>query len=808
LRSLKKKKTGKIPRQSGRGTAHTTASVSSSSGKAVSFAFVTAIYFLLLYMSYSLLIRIFNFVALTRFAGISLKPLGPPFSLPFILGGELAIGAFFAGFLYFGERFGMLRYAAIALATLYLTVLAADQMAFKLFFSHLDFSLYEESHDIGRMWSSIVDSIDVFFIIDAIVALGIGVALWWKRRPGMIRRLAAAVAKRPVIWVACASAYIALAPLSTSAADQHDLENTLLGDVLTSVFAGDDDDEEMKAEQLLLAKLDGKSPDIERLTKTSADDLTAVSTAAHANKKPLNVIYYVIESSPLGETSLADNPPYDTTPFLKQLADDGLFFKNYYNVFPGSTRGVFTSLTGTYPYLDAASDIGDYAEIDVPSLPDALHQSGYKTAFFSSSDTFFDSFDNFLTRRAFDHYMDVNLLTDEQKKANPTAFWGVDEEVMIDMALKWAADAAKDDKPFFLNYVAVFPHHPYKIPARASALKQRDFGNDEMQSRYRASLAYADSAVRLLYEGLKKLGLADNTLFVVTPDHGEAFADLHARNRLHAEYVYEENVHTFLIMHNRKALGAPKVATRLACQTDLLPTILDVLGIKKDLPVDGSSLVAPKMKDRILYFTSRRQEGIRWGNLKAIWRRRSSAVELYNLSQDPTEQHDLSRQGGDKIPQMRAQYFKWKEQVNAHYAALKSATGLSEDDVKHLNMKKRQEIFGVKTSPVSDTALCRSGEKSAPFSACSEPTVKSADPLFVRLLWNRSGSYEARALVFSPDGKLLTTKSKFFNKTEGEGDLEIRGVKFDKAGRYKVRVLVLEFNVIQGVKTHYFRIAE
>jgi hypothetical protein len=214
------------------------------------------------------------------------------------------------------------------------------------------------------------------------------------------------------------------------------------------------------------------------------------------------------------------------------------------------------------------------------------------------------------------------------------------------------------------------------------------------------------------------------------------------------------------------------------------------------------------MKDRILYFTSRRQEGIRWGNLKAIWRRRSSAVELYNLSQDPTEQHDLSRQGGDKIPQMRAQYFKWKEQVNAHYAALKSATGLSEDDVKHLNMKKRQEIFGVKTSPVSDTALCRSGEKSAPFSACSEPTVKSADPLFVRLLWNRSGSYEARALVFSPDGKLLTTKSKFFNKTEGEGDLEIRGVKFDKAGRYKVRVLVLEFNVIQGVKTHYFRIAE
>jgi phosphoglycerol transferase MdoB-like AlkP superfamily enzyme len=272
-----------------------------------------------------------------------------------------------------------------------------------------------------------------------------------------------------VASVAIAATYVGLLPLLTRAADQCDLEKTMIGDVLTSLVTDNEEGDD--------SLYPPSAMDDEDLEEDSADDLTEAARAMRANTRRLNLVYYVIESSPIRETSLIETPPYDTTPFLKELADDGLLFTNYYNVFPGSTRGVFTSLTGTYPYLDATSDISGYAEIDVPSLPDVLREAGYRTAVFASSDTFFDSLDTFLARRSYDHYMDTNLLTEDERREHASSFWGVDEELMIDKALEWIAESAGSEGPFFLHYMAIYPHHPYKVPARAAGIAAQDFGD-------------------------------------------------------------------------------------------------------------------------------------------------------------------------------------------------------------------------------------------------------------------------------------------------------------------------------------------
>jgi hypothetical protein len=314
--------------------------------------------------------------------------------------------------------------------------------------------------------------------------------------------------------------------------------------------------------------------------------------------------------------------------------------------------------------------------------------------------------------------------------------------------------------------------------------------------------------VRYLYEGLERLGVAERTLFVVTPDHGEAFAGLHARNRLHAEKVYEENVHGFLIMQNRAAPGPPRRATRLASQVDLLPTILDVLGIERELPIDGVSLLAPRPKGRVLFFFSRQQHGLRRGNLKAVWRKRREATELYDLATDPDEQVDIEADHPEEAARMRARHREWREAMKRRYESLVADTGLSEQEVKDLNKKKREEVFGKQVGPLQDVTICPGAGCEGPAAGRSEPSLRPGEPVIVRLLWKRAGSYKVQVFVFSPDGRLAGLRQRFFRDAQGEAHVEMSDVDLEAAGRYKVRILILEFNVTQDVRTRHFRVVK
>ncbi|MCP4605187.1 MAG: sulfatase-like hydrolase/transferase [Proteobacteria bacterium] len=768
-------------------------------------AFVSAIYFLLIYLVYSLVLRVANFLTLARDEDFSIHLLGPPFSLPFILGEELVIGIVFALMLGILWRIRILRVLWLAMISLYLFFLAFNQLAYKYFFSHIDYILYSSSHDIVRMWSSVTGSFDAFFAMDIVVALVCTVLLFLKYRPLFVRTLAEIVAGHRLVSSVVVFSYMAATVAFGLLSEQHGLHRSFPGTYASSYIQAhlEDAEEErsMAASTPVAEPIDRPIVDAGH----STDELASARASIEAVSRKLNIVWYLMESASYRETSLSPSNKYDTTPFLKELAKKSLVFTNYYTSFAASTRAFFSCLTGLYPYVDRSADVTKYSRLNVPTLVDILHQEGYSTAFFSSSDTLFDSLDTFLSNLSYDHYMDKNLVPKKELGNVSVGSWGVDEEIVIDRALDWIAEVKDSDKPFYVNYNAVYPHHPFRVPSQYRDLYKMDWGEEDLKSRYRASLYYADMSVKRFFEGLKRLGVAENTLFIVTSDHGEAFGDLHKKNLIHAEYCYDEDSHIFLMLHNPEALGPPMQSARLGTHADLLPTLLDVLRIDRDLRIDGQSLISSGYKERMVFCCSRRQLGVRDGNLKLVTLRSDKKVELYDLSDDPEEQNDISRNNKDKVKTYEKVVRDWKVSVLRAYKDRVGTAGLSENEIQKLAKQTRSKIFAGVRARMASAAICNGGTCA---SAGGEASFSKGQTLTVQVRIRRPANVGLQVILFDPKGTRILKQKTSHQNIKETISANLSANLFQTAGRYRARVLLLSSHAVHDSSALYFRIRE
>ena len=165
-------------------------------------------------------------------------------------------------------------------------------------------------------------------------------------------------------------------------------------------------------------------------------------------------------------------------------------------------------------------------------------------------------------------------------------------------------------------------------------------------AEYDSAIASIDTSLKSLFAELKQAGLHDNTLIIVTSDHGEAFGEHHLM--AHAVgHVYQELVHVPLLIKYPHQTAAQRI-TDLAGQVDLMPTVLDVVGVSRpaklqgrDLRLPGSSVVYSSAEQAPTPSRSNsRFRGIRRavfsGSLKLItWT--NGASELFDLNADPHE---------------------------------------------------------------------------------------------------------------------------------------------------------------------------
>jgi arylsulfatase A-like enzyme len=199
-----------------------------------------------------------------------------------------------------------------------------------------------------------------------------------------------------------------------------------------------------------------------------------------------------------------------------------------------------------------------------------------------------------------------------------------------------------------------FTDASYKRLEQDLIFSRRDITPREKEhliSQYDGGIAYLDFELGRLFASLKELGLYDNSLIVVTSDHGENFGD--QRSLQHGIAVYHDEVNVPLIVKYPGQNG-PRAVDDLVSQIDLAPTILDAAGIPRPPSFAGQSLTQPVDSERFLYSEAfppdspdnlaerfkRTQRAIFHHHQKFIESTRGDR-ELYDLDTDPEERRNL-----------------------------------------------------------------------------------------------------------------------------------------------------------------------
>lgn len=358
------------------------------------------------------------------------------------------------------------------------------------------------------------------------------------------------------------------------------------------------------------------------------------------------------------------------TPSIDRVAAEAVVFSRTVSPASWTMPAVASWMTGVSPLVHQFHT--HWLAPRLPSLPDRLRSAGYATAAVVGN-YLLDSPANI--SRGFDHF--EALLPPGETKAEPrplsvgarvhTALrLGPDHKAttagLTDAALDWLKGHRGDPTFLWLHYMD--PHGPYEPPAEwhsrpepspvspAGAPPGRDVLGSQQHRLYEAEVRYVDAHVGRLLDAMKQAGTYDDTLVVVTSDHGEEFGE-HG-GQFHARTLYQESISVPLIIKLPRQRTPRRIETRVST-LGLMATILDVCAIPYDSKfLESESLLGllagkpegpPRPTMSWLPPTLPAPDGqcaIIDGDVKYI-RWESGREELYDLQVDPGERLSLAR---------------------------------------------------------------------------------------------------------------------------------------------------------------------
>jgi arylsulfatase A-like enzyme len=209
---------------------------------------------------------------------------------------------------------------------------------------------------------------------------------------------------------------------------------------------------------------------------------------------------------------------------------------------------------------------------------------------------------------------------------------------LIDQTIKQLKRAG--DAPLFCYLHLLDPHGPYSKHGKRVSGRQA----------YLAEVSFADEHIGRLRKAIRKYGLEQRTVLIVSADHGEAFGE-HGLTK-HNQPLYEVMVHVPLLVEY--AGVAPRTIDRHVSTMDIGPTVLDVFGVPTPGNWMAESLV-PVLKGkaapsaRPIFMERRRERALVFSDgIKAMVRENPYTEQIYDLRRDPDEEEDLREELGKK----------------------------------------------------------------------------------------------------------------------------------------------------------------
>ena len=282
------------------------------------------------------------------------------------------------------------------------------------------------------------------------------------------------------------------------------------------------------------------------------------------------------------------------------------------------------------------------------TLAAALQARGARTAYLTSGDLDWGD-----QRWLLENRSGFDILEGAAELGCPLlSSWGAEDSCLVDRLIRWIDE--EPGKPFFAVCWTDQTHDPYLLrpgtrPADFSPGTSRPALAADL-SRYLTLLRETDAQIARLLAALRERGLADETLVVVTGDHGEAFADPHEQ-RGHAWSVYEEEVHVPLVLWNPRLFPGGGRAQTIGGHVDLNPTLADLLDVEPGREWQGYSLFDPERPARAFFMAIGGGDifGVREGDWKYMHDVTSGRELLFDLASDPDELRDLAAREPERV---------------------------------------------------------------------------------------------------------------------------------------------------------------
>jgi hypothetical protein len=334
-------------------------------------------------------------------------------------------------------------------------------------------------------------------------------------------------------------------------------------------------------------------------------DLNGAASGPISSRADLNVVLVFMESTYNKHLSLFGGSE-ETQPLLSKYRERMELYPNFFSSFASSIHARFATFTALYPVLDY--NAFTLERVPVKSIFEVLHENGYACSLFYSSFLDYTGFRNFLAGRGLNTIYDADTMPGERKTERVA--WGLREEETLEAIQKQIKAYASGNQRFFLTYVPAAPHYPYeKVPDRFHKFKPGAMG--DYSPLYYNELLYMDWVLASIVGQLEESGLLEKTVVIITNDHGEMLGEQGGPIG-HGFQLSPELVNTPLIIMDPRKKGY-RLDQTIGSQVDLLPTMLDILGIP--IPADelyeGRSLArAGESKERLIYLNSMQDFGV------------------------------------------------------------------------------------------------------------------------------------------------------------------------------------------------------
>jgi len=357
--------------------------------------------------------------------------------------------------------------------------------------------------------------------------------------------------------------------------------------------------------------------------------------------------------------------PKETAPFLSELAAQGVVFEKAYAASSWTSPATASIFTSLYPFQhgvtmglllqkqlinkDQSIKVNRIPK-ELTTLPEAFRINGYRT--FGVSDNF-----NISEHQGFGQGFDRLL-----------GFSHRGGQFINEQILKMKKEILAEGK-YFLYIHYNDPHRPYRISLEEGEKSGRRLA--DMKATYDKEIAHVDRCIKELYD---EFGWSQNTLLIVTADHGEEMNEKHRYG--HGKSLFNTVIHVPLLFYYPQGqIFSGKRLTANVSTMDILPTLISFLDFPRMKGLSGKDLVpevkgsAKSSSDRFIFSHLHVKSGSRDDNLqKACLYREHKYIYrspdkhwFYNLKEDPGERRNRFSDGRDTARMLAASLLAYEK---------------------------------------------------------------------------------------------------------------------------------------------------